>query len=77
MNKIINQAELTKPYVPQKGDILKDEKGRYFLLCYVGAYVTVSLNDGFWYSAVYKKAEDAVKGLTFVKRDATITINES
>lgn len=77
MNKIINHIELTQRYEPQRGDILTDEKGRYFLLCYVGAYVTINLQDGHWYSNLCANIKDAVKSLTFVKRDVTLTINES
>lgn len=67
-----------KPTTAEKGDIYKDYDGGAYIIAQTvtGGFVATSLTDGhFWSSRVAETPEGAVKNLTFVKRNATITIS--
>jgi hypothetical protein len=82
MHVIVLQADCPPDFEPTMGDLyVKKGDPHYanhlFMLCCpdIGQWSAVSLDSGKTWNGLAKTAADAVKGLTFFRRDATITIS--
>jgi len=75
MNTIIFKKKKSEPYIPEQGDIFKDNKQELYLLCFIYPnWASIALNDGNHWNGLHKEVNDAISELTFYKRNAKITI---